>query len=45
MAFKWIQFLTHLSVREILSQLRKFYTTGAIGEKCRFAVENFRLLV
>lgn len=44
-AFKWIQFLTHLSVREILSQLHKFYTTGAIGEKCSFAVESFRLLV
>lgn len=25
--------LTHLNVREILSQLCKLYTTGAIGEK------------
>lgn len=33
MACKWIQFLTQLRVREILSQLCKFYTTGAIEKK------------
>lgn len=41
MARKWIQFLTCFSVREILSQLGEFYTTGDIREKSSFAVENF----
>lgn len=43
MACKWIQFLTQLSVREILFQLCKFYTTNAIGEKKQFCRRKFQI--